>query len=64
MPQFNTMIIPNWIGLMPILVATGNRIGVAIRMIGAISIMQPNTRRIRFNNRAIRIGLSVSPTIA
>ena len=56
--------IPNWIGSIPIDVAIGRRIGVAIRMIGAISIMQPNTRRIRFNNRAIRIGLSVSPTIA
>jgi len=33
-------------------------------MIGAISMIQPNTRRIRFNKRAIRIGLLVSPTIA
>ena len=45
-------------------VAIGSRIGVAIRMMGAISIMQPRTSRIRFKSRASRIGLVVSPVIA
>ena len=58
------MIIPNWIGLMPILVATGRRIGVAIRMIGAISITQPKTSRIKLISRAITTGLWEQPMIA
>ena len=44
--------------------AIGSRIGVAIRMIGDISMIQPRTSRIRFSNSAIRIGLLVRPTIA
>ena len=63
-PQFRITIIPNWIGSIPIDVAIGRRIGVAIRMIGAISIIHPSTRRIKFNSSASRIGLSVRPMIA
>ena len=63
-PQLSTIIIPNWIGLMPIDVAIGRRIGVAIRMIGAISIIHPSTRRIRFKRSAIRTGFLVRPMIA
>ena len=42
----------------------GSRIGVAIRMIGAISMIQPRTSRIRFSISASRIRLSVRPVIA
>ena len=45
-------------------VAIGRRIGVAIRMIGAISMMQPKNSRIRFRSSARRIGFVVSPVIA
>ena len=45
-------------------VAIGRRIGVAIRIIGAISMMHPNTNRIRFSSKAIRIGLFVRPITA
>ena len=45
-------------------VAIGRRIGVAIRIMGAISMIQPRTRRIRFSSRARRIGLLVSPVMA
>ena len=45
-------------------VAIGSRIGVAIRMIGAISMIHPSTRRIRFSSRARIMGLLVMPVIA
>ena len=45
-------------------VAIGRRIGVAIRMMGAISMIQPRTRRIRFSIRARMIGLLVKPVMA
>ena len=44
-------------------VAIGSRIGVAIRMMGAISMMHPRTSRIRFSSRARRIGLLVMPVM-
>ena len=56
MPQFRIIIIPNRMGLMPISTATGSKMGVVIRMMGAISMMQPSSR-IRFSSRAITIGL-------
>ena len=64
MPQFSTTMIPNWIGWMPMDVAMGSRIGVAIRMIGAISMMQPRSRRIRFSSSAMTIGLELMPVMA
>ena len=48
---------PNWIGLMPMDIATGSRIGVAIRIIGAMSMIIPRTSRIRFSSSATTIGL-------
>ena len=56
-PQFRMTIIPNCTVLMPIDCATGSNIGVAIRIIGAMSIMQPNTSNIAFSISAIAIGL-------
>ena len=46
MPQFRTTMIPNWMGSMPMEVAMGSRMGVAIRMMGAISMIMPSTSRI------------------
>ena len=63
-PQLSTTIIPNWIGSRPMEVAIGSRIGVAIRIMGAISMMHPRTNRIRFSSRARMIGLLVTPVIA
>ena len=62
-PQFNTSMIPYWIGSIPIDVAIGNKIGVVIRMIGAISIKHPRTNRIRFSKIAITYGLLDTPRI-
>ena len=53
MPQFRTTMIPNWMGSMPMEVAMGSRMGVAIRMMGAISMMQPRIRMIRSISRAM-----------
>ena len=53
MPQFRTTMIPNWMGSMPMEVAMGSRMGVAIRMMGAISMMQPRTKMIRSISRAM-----------
>ena len=50
-PQFRTTMIPNWIGSIPHVFAIGRRIGVAIKMIGAISMIHPKARRIRFKRR-------------
>ena len=54
--------IPNCMGSIPIDCAIGRRIGVAIKMIGAISMIHPSTRRIRSIKSAITIGLFVNPT--
>src|SRR5699024_11102340 len=64
MPQFSMTMMPNWMGSMPIEVAMGSRMGVAIRMMGAISMMQPRNSRIRLMSRASRIGLSVTLVMA
>ena len=53
MPQFRTTMIPNWMGSMPMEVAMGSRMGVAIRMMGAISIIMPSTSRIRSMSNAM-----------
>ena len=45
--------IPNWMGSMPMEVAMGSRMGVAIRMMGAISMMQPRTRMMTSMSRAM-----------
>jgi hypothetical protein len=45
--------IPNGIGLIPMLSATGNMIGVTIKINGAISIIQPDSIRIRFIKRSV-----------
>ena len=45
-------------------VAMGSRIGVAIRMMGAISMMQPRIRSIRFRSSARTMGLFVNPVMA
>ena len=64
-PQLSTTMIPNWIGSRPqIPVAIGSKIGVAIKMIGAISMIQPRTRRIRLSKRINTILLLVSDVIA
>ena len=63
MPQFNTTMMPNWIGLMPMDWATGSRIGVAISMIGAMSMIMPSTSRIRLISSAMTTGLLETPVI-
>ena len=45
-------------------VAIGSKIGVAIRIIGAISMIQPRNKRIKSINSAITIGFVENPTIA
>lgn len=45
-------------------VAIGSKIGVAIRMIGAISMIHPKMSRIKSTNSAITIGLLENPMIA
>ena len=57
MPQLRTTMMPNWIGSIPMEVATGSRIGVAIRMIGAMSMIMPRKSRITLIRIAITIGL-------
>ena len=57
MPQLSTTMMPNWIGSMPMDCATGSRIGVAIRMIGAMSMIMPSTSRMTFSRIAMTIGL-------
>ena len=57
MPQFSTIMMPNWMGLMPMDWATGSRIGVAISMIGAMSMIMPSISRIRFSSNAMTTGL-------
>ena len=49
---------------MPMDVAMGSKMGVAIRMMGAISMMQPRTRMIRSSSSAMITGLSVRPVMA
>ena len=46
------------------LLAMGSRMGVAIRMMGAISMMQPSTSRIRFSSRAMTIRLELMLVMA
>ena len=41
----------------------GNKIGVVIKIIGAISIKHPRTNKIPFKRRAITYGLSDTPRI-
>ena len=52
-PQFRTMMIPNWMGSMPMEVAMGSRMGVGIRMMGAISMIMPSTRMMRSMSSAM-----------
>ena len=63
-PQLRTTMIPNWIGSIPQVLAIGRRIGVAIKMIGAISMIHPKTRRIRFKRRIKIILFEVRDVIA
>lgn len=63
-PQLRTIIIPNWTGSIPILFASGRRIGVAIRIIGAMSMIHPRNSRIILIRSVSTMGLSVSPEIA
>ena len=63
-PQFNTMMIPNCTGSIQMEVAIGSKIGVAIRMIGAISMIHPKMSRIKSTNSAITIGLLENQMIA
>ena len=44
-------ITPNWISVMPKLVAMGRKIGVKIRMAGVISMNMPITSRMMFISR-------------
>ena len=44
-------------------ITIGRRIGVEIRMIGAISMMQPRIRRMRFTSSAMTTGLFETPVI-
>ena len=64
MPQFKITIIPNCIGPIPIEFAIGRSIGVAISIIGAISIIHPSISKIRLSKSARIIGLLVNPVIA
>ena len=56
--------IPNCIGPIPIEFAIGRSIGVAISMIGAISMIHPSISKIRLRSKASIIGLFVNPVIA
>ncbi|MNP66843.1 hypothetical protein D3C76_1626000 [compost metagenome] len=47
-PQFRIMMMPKWTGSIPSAVATGRRIGVMIRIMGAISIGKPIRSSSRF----------------
>ena len=65
MPQLRTTMMPNCTGSSPqYCVAMGSRMGVAIRMMGAMSMMQPRISRIRLSSRIRITRLSVRPTMA
>ncbi|MNG17680.1 hypothetical protein D3C84_1016840 [compost metagenome] len=56
-PKFNISTIPKCTGSMPSEVTTGSRIGVMIRIKGAISMPQPNTSSNKLIMSKIMIGL-------
>ena len=52
-------ITPNWISVMPKLVAMGRKIGVKIRMAGVMSMNMPMTSRMMFMSRKMMYLFSV-----
>ena len=58
MERLSMSTMPKWMGLIPIILTTGNKMGVVIRMRGAISIMQPSIRRSTLMTKRITYLLS------
>lgn len=55
--RFNTIIIPKWMGSIPIAVTIGKKMGVKIKIAGVISINIPTTSKIILMIKSMMIGL-------
>ena len=61
-PRFIIIMIPNWIGSMPMDCATGRKIGVQIRISAAMSMIMPSASRMTLSISRMTIGFSEMPS--